>query len=354
MNVKSSKSDQGKELSNKIESGRPVTLNDIAVRLNIHVSTVSLALRNHPRISKKRREEIQKIAHQLGYRPNTNAATLVNLRRRNVAAELGWVNCWRKADELREFKEFDLYWKGAFETAEKRGYRLEEFRMADYGSSEKLSKVLRNRGIQGVLVAPYKVDPDSISFISNEFEMIKFGLSPIEGYFNIVTSHQALNTRLAFQKMEEYGYRRIGFVTRRNDTYYTSFRAGYLIAQQQSSLPHLPPLTFDLIDEDLNLDKLNDWLREAAPDAIFTDIANLRFLLKRLGRNVPDDIGLAGTTILDVDAEAGIDQQSYYIGKAAAEWLVSMVQNYEKGVYRPNEHFLIEGKWVDGKSLPRK
>jgi len=37
---------------------------------------------------------------------------------------LAWINCWPDPKKLRSFKEFDLYWKGAFAEAERSGYRL--------------------------------------------------------------------------------------------------------------------------------------------------------------------------------------------------------------------------------------
>lgn len=54
------------------------TIKDIARHLKINPSTVSRALRDHPDVSKKKKEEIKELAEKLGYKPNQNA---INLRR---------------------------------------------------------------------------------------------------------------------------------------------------------------------------------------------------------------------------------------------------------------------------------
>lgn len=53
-----------------------VTLDDIAARAGVSRATVSMALRGSPKISARRREEILRIARDLGYSPNVAASRL--------------------------------------------------------------------------------------------------------------------------------------------------------------------------------------------------------------------------------------------------------------------------------------
>lgn len=55
---------------------KPITLNDIAERLNVSAVTVSKALRNHPDISDETKKVIKKLAEELGYTPNIMAKNL--------------------------------------------------------------------------------------------------------------------------------------------------------------------------------------------------------------------------------------------------------------------------------------
>jgi LacI family transcriptional regulator len=46
------------------------TIHDIAKELNITASTVSRALKDHPRISEATKKAVQKTAKKLNYQPN--------------------------------------------------------------------------------------------------------------------------------------------------------------------------------------------------------------------------------------------------------------------------------------------
>ena len=56
---------------------RRVTLADIARVCSVHVTTVSLALRNSPRLPAETRERIQSTARRLGYTPDPWLRALV-------------------------------------------------------------------------------------------------------------------------------------------------------------------------------------------------------------------------------------------------------------------------------------
>ena len=60
-----------------------VTIKDIAKKLNLHHTTVSRALRNHPDVNLQTRKLILETARELSYHPNTFAANLRN-RKSNV------------------------------------------------------------------------------------------------------------------------------------------------------------------------------------------------------------------------------------------------------------------------------
>ena len=49
---------------------RRVTLSDIAKEAKVHVTTVSLALRDHPRIPAETKQRIKDLAKKMGYAPD--------------------------------------------------------------------------------------------------------------------------------------------------------------------------------------------------------------------------------------------------------------------------------------------
>ena len=62
---------------------------------------------------------------------------------------------------------------------------------------------------------------------------------------------------------------------------------------------------------------------------------------------------MAGTAG-DVPVDAGIDQHSEAIGRIAVETLVSQINLNERGEPADPYRVLVEGRWRDGKSLPRR
>src|SRR3954469_13573678 len=99
-----------------------ITLRDIAQKLGVSHTTVSLALRGSPKIPEARCREIQAAVEKMNYRPNPAAAALSHFRRASTApsvrAALAWLNLWPAGLKMRGFREFDLYWKGASRAAE--------------------------------------------------------------------------------------------------------------------------------------------------------------------------------------------------------------------------------------------
>ncbi len=55
---------------------RPITQHDVAAAAGCSQNTVALALRDSPRISEQRRQQVHEIARRLGYRPNLAARSL--------------------------------------------------------------------------------------------------------------------------------------------------------------------------------------------------------------------------------------------------------------------------------------
>ena len=138
---------------------RRVTMADVAVRVGVSRIAVSMALRGHHRISLELRKKVQRVARAMGFVPDPFLSALAAHRRQRVSAKehgvLAWVNHWKDATRLRQFKEFDLYWKGASEAARQHGYRVDELRWAKDFIPKQLEKVLLARGIEGVLIPPH-------------------------------------------------------------------------------------------------------------------------------------------------------------------------------------------------------
>lgn len=335
------------------------TLRDIARALGVSHVAVSLALRDSPRVSEARRREVKAMAEKLGYRPDPMLASLLAYKRGRrgtmIHACLGWINQWTRPEELRGFKDFDRYWQGAKAAAERMGYNLEEFRWPLGKPGKRLETILETRGVRGLLIPPHRHGVDIPDFDWSRLPLVRFGASASTLPVHSVTSDQSHCARLVFEKAKERGYRRIGYVSDAGFEQNTEghFREGYLSAQTRAT-PRARRLEPLLLPADARRQgkALAAWLRSRKPDAIVTTSPVLRSLLDGLGVRVPQDVAVATTSVWDGNFDAGADQNSVEIGRVAVSTLAGLILDNEKGPPLYQRRILVEGRWVDGASLP--
>lgn len=340
---------------------------DVAAKLGVSRIAVSMALRNHHRISLKLRAKIKRVAREMGFVPDPFLSALAAHRRQRVPAKdhgvLAWINHWQEPDRLRQFKEFDLYWRGACAAAARFGYRVVEIRWESDCSPKRLEKILLARGIEGVLLPPHNSLLNWEDFDWSKFSVVRFGLSVPSPDSNVVTSDVYRATVLAISKIHERGYRRIGLTVNGefNRRVGGNLLSGFFYAQKLLGLkPALPPLlTFlkDRTPEELSRQKttLAEWLKRQQPDVLLISDIEMPGMMRELGYRIPRDIAVAGTTVLDIPGvDAGIDQHAEAIGRIAVETLLKQMNVNERGEPRYPTRILVEGRWKDGDSLPPK
>lgn len=343
------------------EHKRPVTLRDIARELGISHVTVSLALRNQPRISEATRKRVQQKAEEMGYHPDPMLSALSHYRLtskdRPMQATLAWINPLQHPEKLMEMEEFAQYWKGAEATAKKLGFHLEEFTTEEL-SLKRMDTIFKTRSIRGLLLVPLLWETTSINWTDfpwADYAAVRFGRSRQAPPLHFVASAQASNTILAFEQAVEKGYQRIGFIGQSSPR--RMFSAGYLRGQQGApNNRRLAPLIYDWdtieFDSALHQDMLTRWMDKEKPDAIITANVLLPSMLQDLGYSIPEDIGIATTSIHDTPIDAGIDQNPTEIGRAAVRTLDSLLNEHHFGIPEIRNQILVEGRWVDGAMLP--
>lgn len=336
-------------------------MKDVAREVGVTAATVSLAMRNHPAIPEARRKQIQAVAEQMGYCPNAMATALAHHRHQSrvhpVSAALALINSHRDPAKLHAQPDFERCWRGATMAAKKFGYRLEEFSVNEKQPLKRLEKVFLARNIRGVIIAPLPPEDSGVnweSFDWSKFSAVRIGCRTQSPNVHFVTTAQAANTMLAFDQMRERGYKRIGFAGSWDKS--RMFGAGFLWSQHDPSLRSRVPLfLFSSETPELNQQRrFEQWLKRSKPDAILTDSLAVPPMLEKAGYRVPEDIGLAATNVRDMPVAAGIDQNTEEIGRVATLATISLIHDSELGRPEFIREILVRGKWVDGKSLPRK
>lgn len=339
---------------------RRVTLRDIARQLGVSHATVSLALKNNPEISRQRREEVQSLARELGYRPDPALASLVAYRQGRgtspVRSSVAWLNHWEHPADLRKRQEFDAYWRGAQESVESFGYHLDEIIWPQGISAARFEKILHTRNIRGILIPPHPQQPDWGNFHWDYFSAVRFGQSVKNPNCHVVTTDQFGMVMTAMTKIRDYGYTRIGAVVPYGFDVRLGggYSGGYYAAQQMLQLNPRIPLLSDFNDRDLDYsrDRFESWFREHRPQAILSTTALPQYILRGMGLRIPEDVAVAGTSTFDLPFSAGINQNSFEIGRAAVDTLVSLINRNDVGRPSVPRRILVEGSWQDGDSLP--
>ncbi len=336
-----------------------ITYSDIADALGVSKMTVSYALRNDPRISEAMRLRVQQKAEEMGYTPDPMLSALSSYRHsrheKKANAVLAWLNFQRHPGKQREQGVFNLYWKGAREAAEKLGFHLEEFQRSEI-SLQRMHTIFKARGIRGLILSPTpQFEEPSANELGHfpwkDYSMVRFGESLRALNVNFVSSAQVTNTILAFEQVQQRGYRRIGFAGQY--LRHRLFSAGYLWAQQ--ALPRsrqLKPLFLPDEDSFQRLETIRRWIERQKPDAIICSAPHMFQSLEKLDCRIPDDIGLVSMSRHDNPIDAGINQNAEEIGRTAILSLVSQLNENNYGIPATPKEILVEGRWVDGSMLP--
>ncbi|WP_309383121.1 LacI family DNA-binding transcriptional regulator [Cerasicoccus frondis] len=339
-----------------------VTLRDIAEAADVHYSTVSLALRDHPRVSVAVREKIKTLAQEMGYVPDPALSALNAYRKTKLPVHykstIAWIDTWVNQHELRDQPTFNDYYTGASERARQLGYSLEEFKLRDSDlSSKRLSQILVSRGIVGLLLPPIENPGKPLELDYEQFSTVTFGYSITPHLFHLATNHQFHSMSLALEELAKLGYQRIGvflheYVDSKTDNAYTS--SYWRFQQRHPERKHIPACIVP--DEQSDREALVAWFNQYKPDVIISDTDEpTTEMLAKMGLRVPQDIGCAWLSQSgENDLRAGIDQKGQLIGQTAIDFLVGMLQRGERGIPATPIRMLVEGAWRPGQTVQQQ
>jgi LacI family transcriptional regulator len=355
-------------------SERRVTLSDIAKKAGVHVTTVSLAMRNHPRLPETTRQRIQALAKQMGYTPDPLLRALVAYRggvieRRNTPT-LAYVTNWTTRWGWKNVTAHPDFYEGALAKAQELGYVLEHFWMRDEGmSQERLGQILYSRGINGLIIASHGREMgDALQFKWENFSAVKIDYFPHQPALHNVTNNQCDIARLAMQKVIAAGYRRIGFVMHRGWDHAVDhlWTAGYLCEQQaltgRERIPaHLFPEP-EPVERWLNESKSEvfpepeafvEWFEKYQPEVVISKASFVLPIFKKMGLAVPKDVAFVDVFLDDFSGKtAGVKQNHTTVGALAVEILAGQLQHNKYGVPEIPTTTYVEGTWHNGASCP--
>lgn len=309
------------------------TIHDIAKKLNITASTVSRALKDHPRISTETKKAVQKIAQKLNYQPNNIAAALRNGKSKILGIIVPMVD--------RSF--FSSVIRGIEEIANGANYNV--MICQTYENPEKeiaTVEALLNARVDGIIASHAKNTLNFDHFLKVKergIPLILFDRSNDELEVSNVVIDDFLGAYKATEHLIQQGCIRIAhFTNTRKISIYKERLRGYREALLNNNLAYDESLVVasDLQLEDgrysmLQLLKLNE-----IPDGVFSasayGILGALQILKENGIKVPEEVALVGfsnepfTSFTDPSLST-VEQHSMRIGNTAAEIFLEEVSD---------------------------
>ncbi|HEY1793964.1 MAG TPA: LacI family DNA-binding transcriptional regulator [Opitutaceae bacterium] len=338
-----------------------VTLRDVAARAAVHVSTVSLALRNSPRLPRTTVERVQAVAKEMGYVHDSMLDALMeyrdSARRRSSPPVLGYVTSW--AMPIEEIPHHRFYWSGAKARAEELGFRLERFSLAEPGMTDvRLGDILLARGITGVVLSSFERGSAEVRFDWDRMSAVRIELQPVWPPLSTTAVDHVRAIEQAMCRAAELGYRRPGFMLGHDwsELVENRWRMGFLWAQQR--LPasrRLPAFTFNADWKHTPRQfRFKSWFLGHRPDVILGPHFHVEARLADVGARVPADVAVIDPFLeTPHDFYAGVLHDFEEVGARAVEKLAVLVTRNVRGIPADMVRSYVDGFWHDGPSCPR-
>ncbi|HEY3755709.1 MAG TPA: LacI family DNA-binding transcriptional regulator [Opitutaceae bacterium] len=338
-----------------------MSVREIARQAGVSPSTVSLALRNSPRLAAETRRRVQAVAQTLGYHPNAKVVALMSQLRasRNVGAEacFGVVSLYPTPRPWEQMPHFARIHESMTERAAQLGYRLEPFWLKAPGLRlPRARQILDARGIQGLISFGSPDVDQEFPRELDHYAVVTIGQS-IRTRLHRVTSHFFGDTWRALEHLHGLGYRRPGLVLgqyEENRGAGACSSAYFGWCEQRLGLPAaLPILRVKAVEEE----GLLRWIGAERPDVlVFVHVSptveKLRQILRGNRVRVPKDLGVAVISqILEGGTFAGMQQNQRVMGARAVELLASLILSLDIGFPEHPRIEMIESDWIDGPSL---
>jgi len=337
-----------------MKSGKRITLRDLAADLGIHHSTVSRALKNDSRITQTLKAKVKEAALRLGYKPDPMLSALMAYRSDNQAKKnkgtLAWLTNYPTREGWREFQNIG-YYEGASRRAAELGYSIDEIWMREPSiTPTRLTQILLSRNIRGVLIPPVPRARARVKLNWDEFAAVTYGTTIFWPALHTVDCDHFHCMSLLLRKLKKLGYTRPGFVclTRTHESIDRTWAAAFMAFRPEKSASNIPMF----INRKLDFKGFAAWFEKHQPDVVIAHLAVVADWLRKLGLKIPRDVGFAlAARHHAVPRLSGVDERSESIGESGVDILVKMIERGERGIPSKRSITLLQGEFVEGKTL---
>ena len=333
-------------------SRNSVSLKDISKACGVSIATVSKALNDHSDIGQDTKENIRRVAEELGYHPNAAAQALKTKRTNNIGVLF--------VDEANSGLTHD-YFSHVLDSfkrcAEQNGFDI-TFINADKTRPDNMSYLTHSmyRGFDGVVIACVDFfDPQVDELINSTIPVVTID----HIFYNriAIISDNARGMRDLVSYVYRMGHRKIAYIHGLESSVTRARLASYYRTLQDFGItvPDEYVLAVPYRDSEAAYRATLKLLSLPEPPTCilypddFSAFGGINALSEK-GLRIPDDISIAGYDGTEIASRVipkltTIAQDTEGIGKAAAERLIDMINNPKAALI---EQVVIEGKLEPG------
>ncbi len=328
---------------------------DVAREIGMSKSSVSLAMRNSKLLAESTRTKIQKLAREMGYRPNM-LFSVMGSGNRNKRKKSDMIQIAFLRDSDDSDKEAASDFRCIPQAAGEYCFSVDLFNLRDYKSARELETTLFSRGYAGVIIGritdshsiAYDLELEDFTVISNTNTLWK-------NSFHRIASYVFRGVQLTWDKCIESSYRRIGAAVCRHahPVPDDDLRLGAVLERQahySKIAMSIPPFTG--LPGDIS--GFIAWVKKEGPDAVIGfHIGQYYALKEKFGSKCP---GFACLILIEPMSDwakpiSGVISDE----KDIAEVSVSLLdQEIRKRIHGIPEHIMkisLSPKWHEGKTL---
>jgi LacI family transcriptional regulator len=336
----------------------PLTLRGFARQLGLAASTVSMALRNDPRIGEATRNRVRQEAHTCGFRvhPLVAAVHQPTRRRQRAATALPLAFITDVPPELEPappsfFGDSDFASIRA--VGPSLGFRPEVFRLAGHPRPAALTRMLEARGYQAAILGPCLSTGRVLVMDWSRFAVVSTHPGKQEWPFHQVRKDPGIALDLALVKMRQRPGR-IGVALCRHTPQHPDDRtrkAVFLLHRDEAPDRLTSPFEGDHND----LEGFLTWVRQEKPDLILGFQGNHFHALRQVGHRFPATLGYAQLHIapeFDGVHVAGVEDMDTRLAAHAVRLVDRLLRTGAYGLSEPREETILHPRWMDGATLP--
>jgi DNA-binding LacI/PurR family transcriptional regulator len=219
-------------------------------------------------------------------------------------------------------------------------------------TARRMVEILKTRHINGILLPPLPPFEEKLDFPFENFCVVTTSYTAEEIGYHMVTNNRHQIIRLALRKVTQYGYQRVGMVIDRELDRRSNHDvlAHFMLYQSQQS----PQQRVDILyGEKFDAKQVKTWYRAQRPDVVLSMNNTVFDWMKEAGLQVPTDVGFVSLSN-SPDYKlgySGVDERSDLVGAAAIDMLTAHLVRNEIGKPEHRKLTLLEGTWLDGKTL---